>query len=58
MKAHRARHGTWPTALPPLYPEREVLLPTALKLQQAEGDTLRLVPEAAGLQELTVTATP
>jgi hypothetical protein len=58
VKAHRAEHGTWPTTLPPLHPEREVLLPTALKLQPAGGDTLRLVPEAAALQELSLTATP
>ncbi|AKJ06329.1 Hypothetical protein AA314_07955 [Archangium gephyra] len=58
VKAHRAEHGTWPTTLPPLHPERAVLLPTALKLQPAEGDTLRLIPEAAGLQELALTATP
>ncbi|MFY0570345.1 resistance to Congo red protein [Archangium lansingense] len=58
VKAHRAEHGTWPTTLPPLHPEREVLLPTVLKLQPAEGDTLRLVPEATALQELALTATP
>ncbi|PTL77842.1 hypothetical protein [Vitiosangium sp. GDMCC 1.1324] len=58
VKEHRAESGTWPSAPPPLYSEREVLLPTALKLQPAEGGKLLLFSEALKPEELSVTATP
>ncbi len=72
VERHRAEHGTWPTSLPPLYPERPVVLPTALKLQPDAGGKLLVVPEEAHLahletlldpevsrlDELVVTATP
>ncbi|MGZ3460315.1 MAG: hypothetical protein ACXU86_17645 [Archangium sp.] len=56
-KVRRGESRVWPEPLPPLY-EREVLLPTALKLQPAEGGVVRIIPEAADLQELAVTPTP
>jgi hypothetical protein len=54
VEAHRSEHGAWPSTLPPLYPERAVLLPTALKLQPEGADTLRIVPEEADLRQLEV----
>ncbi len=54
VETHRAEHGEWPSTLPPLYPERAVLLPTALKLQPEGADTLRIIPEEADLRELEV----
>ncbi|QRN99960.1 hypothetical protein JRI60_13470 [Archangium violaceum] len=58
VETHRAERGTWPPALPPLYPEHEVLLPTALKLQPDEDGKLLLTPEDASLQELALTVAP
>jgi hypothetical protein len=58
VEQHRARHGTWPTALPPLYPERPVLLPTALKLQPAEAGKLLVIPEDAHLEHLEANLDP
>jgi hypothetical protein len=73
VERHRAEHGTWPTSLPPLHPERPVTLSTALKLQPGEAGKLLVVPEEAHhlqhikavfdpdvtqLDELVVTATP
>jgi hypothetical protein len=54
VETHRAEHGQWPSTLPPLYPERAVLLPTALKLQPEGAGTLRVVPEEADLREIEV----
>ncbi|HEX8440219.1 hypothetical protein [Archangium sp.] len=54
VEAYRAERGEWPSTLPPLYPERAVLLPTALKLQPEGTDALRVVPEEADLRELEV----
>jgi len=53
VEVHHAENGTWPSALPPLYPEREVLLPTAVRLQPGEAGALLLAPEEAALQRLT-----
>ncbi|WP_147332908.1 hypothetical protein [Archangium gephyra] len=58
VRTHRAESGTWPTTLPTLYPEREVLLPTALTLQPGEAGTLVLVPEDAYLQQLSAALQP
>ncbi len=59
VKQRRAESGgTWPSELPTLYPGRQVLLPTALKLQPGEGGTLVLHPEDQTPEELSVTATP
>ncbi|WP_309894696.1 hypothetical protein [Archangium sp.] len=58
VKQHRAESGAWPTSLPPLYPERPVLLPTALKLQPDEAGTLRVVPEKAHLEHLKAVLDP
>jgi len=58
VEQHRAESGSWPTALPPLYPERPVVLPTALKLQPGEADTLRVVPEKAHLEHLEAVLDP
>ncbi|WNG47377.1 hypothetical protein F0U60_27040 [Archangium minus] len=58
VKQQRLESGTWPSEPPTLYPEQEVLLPTALKLQPGEGDKLLLYPEDMKPEELSVTATP
>jgi hypothetical protein len=58
VKQRHAELGTWPSALPTLYPGQEVLLPTALALQSGEGGTLFLHPEGQTPEELSVMATP
>ncbi|MCY1080842.1 hypothetical protein [Archangium lansingense] len=58
VKAHRAESGSWPAALPALYPEHEVLLPTALTLQPGEAGSLVVVPEESHLQQLSAVMDP
>ncbi|MFE8601327.1 hypothetical protein [Archangium violaceum] len=58
VEAHRVEHGTWPAALPVLYPEHPVPLPTAVALQPGEAGTLVLVPEEAHLQQLSAVLDP
>jgi hypothetical protein len=58
VKSSRAAGGAWPTALPALFPEREVLHPTALRLREDESGRLLLVPVNADLEELALRATP
>ena len=57
-RSWRAEHGQWPSALPPLYPEHAVLLPTPLRLQPGQADTLTLVPDEDTLRELKTDLDP
>ena len=53
VRLHRAEHGVWPTALPPLYPGQGVPHPLELSLQPGAEDTLVLRPEEQTLDEVS-----
>ncbi len=55
VRMHRAEHGEWPAALPPIDPEAPMPHPTALRLQPGAAGALEILPEDTLLRGLDAT---